>query len=529
MTPLTHSRNRMIDLQLDDKVLIGDIPYFVKKVAKGGMGLVLLLNQDSKNAPQRRSVHGLRVALKTILPHFLANKTKDMFHRELAVWAAFRHPNIVALNEILDGGPDGWVAAMDGCLGSLREHLNKSQKLSLKEATDIFGNMLDGLAYAYNRDQVLHLDLKPENVLYQWNPEKMFLGKKCWYFKLSDWGLASIKQEQLNKVIGLPRDNQMRMDTFNNVGTILYMAPERFVKGNRSSPASDTFSLGLIYLEMLIGRLPYSFRIDPVEELLSGSYFTNAQMLLRQEAVPESIQRIILDCISRNPNERPSSYEELRERTIVAYRTTNGADEICTADDPLAEWLRKPEVRQSMLFQEKEYAQKQVSNLRAAGREQDARNVVKEYLGKLLQEFKNEPQNPAHLTWFTNAAIELQELEFAKETIEAIIHLSKKYPFADLTLVYFNLGVIHHQLRSDPEKELWCYEMAINAQPLPKCNYVASQRMKAKVHLFASGPANRLMNLVLRDQHMAECRKLAPDVDFNDPSATGKFVEETQS
>ncbi len=534
MTPLTHSRGRICDLQPDDEVFIGDTPYFVKKVARGGMGLVLLMNQDSKRVPRRRNVHGLRVALKTILPDFLTDETKDMFRRELAVWTAFRHPNIVALNEILDSGPDGWVAAMDECLGSLREHLTKTKKLSLKEATDIFGNMLDGLAYAYNRDQVLHLDLKPENVLYHLHPGKILLPKvvsdsEHWYFKISDWGLASIKQEQLNKVIGLPRNSQFRMDTFNNVGTILYMAPERFVTGNRSSIASDIFSLGLIYLEMLAGRLPYSFQIDPMDELLSGSYFTNAQQLLRQEAVPESIQRIILDCISRNPDERPTSYEELRARTIVAYRTTSGAGEICTADDPLEEWSKKPEVRESMLFMEREYAAKQASNLRAAGREQDARGVAKRHLGKWLEEFKNEPQNPVHLTWLTNAAIQLQEIEFAKETIEAIIHLSEKHPFVDLTLAYFNLGVIHHQLRSDPEKELWCYEMAINAQPPPKCNHIASQRMKAKVHLFAIGPANRLMNFDLRDQHVAECRKLAPDVDFDDPSAEAKFVQETQT
>ena len=267
MTPLTHSRGRICDLQPDDEVFIGDTPYFVKKVARGGMGLVLLMNQDSKRVPRRRNVHGLRVALKTILPDFLTDETKDMFRRELAVWTAFRHPNIVALNEILDSGPDGWVAAMDECLGSLREHLTKTKKLSLKEATDIFGNMLDGLAYAYNRDQVLHLDLKPENVLYHLHPGKILLPKvvsdsEHWYFKISDWGLASIKQEQLNKVIGLPRNSQFRMDTFNNVGTILYMAPERFVTGNRSSIASDIFSLGLIYLEMLAGRLPYSFQID---------------------------------------------------------------------------------------------------------------------------------------------------------------------------------------------------------------------------------------------------------------------------
>jgi serine/threonine protein kinase len=191
MTPLTHSRGRLCDLQPNDEVLIGDTPYFVKSVAKGGMGLVFLLDQDSDRAPQRFNVHGLRVALKTILPDFLTNESKDMFHRELAVWAAFRHPNVVALNEILDGGPDGWIAAMDRCLGSLRDHLTRSNKLSLKEATNIVGDILDGLAYAYDRNQVLHLDLKPENVLYNWDIRLAMRRKEArdsekWRFMLSD-------------------------------------------------------------------------------------------------------------------------------------------------------------------------------------------------------------------------------------------------------------------------------------------------------------------------------------------------------
>src|SRR5438552_3932756 len=103
MTPLVHSRGRLFELQHGDEVLIGDTPYFVTKIARGGMGLVFLLDQDHQRAPQRLSVHRLRVALKTVLPDFLSKTSRDMFHRELAVWAAFRHPNIVALNEILDG------------------------------------------------------------------------------------------------------------------------------------------------------------------------------------------------------------------------------------------------------------------------------------------------------------------------------------------------------------------------------------------------------------------------------------------
>lgn len=324
MTPLIHSRSAIANLSVDDEVFVGEIPYLVQKVARGGMGLVFLLNRDHHKAPQKLSVHGGRIALKTILPDFLDETSIAMFHRELAVWAAFRHPNVVALNEILDGGKDGWIAAMNCCKGSLRDHINRRKVVPLKEATDIIGDILDGLSYVYDRDRILHLDLKPENVLYDGDIYRAMRHKKgpeseSWRFMLSDWGIASIKQEQLNKMIGLPFHNQAYLDTFNNMGTVLYMAPERFLRGYRSSLASDIFSLGMIYFEMLVGSLPFSMRVHPVEELLSTSYLDTAKSLLHSATIPKRIQILIMDCIAPQPEKRPSSYTELRENFASAY------------------------------------------------------------------------------------------------------------------------------------------------------------------------------------------------------------------
>jgi serine/threonine protein kinase len=217
---------------------------------------------------------------------------------------------------------------MNCCQGSLRDHINRTKRIPLKEATDIVGDILDGLTYAYERDRVLHLDLKPENVLYDWDIGLMMRRKKGrdsekWRFMLSDWGIASIKQEQLNKVIGLPRNNPACLETFNNMGTILYMAPERFLRGYQSSLASDVFSLGMIYFEMLVGTLPFSMRVHPVEELLSTSYFKMAKTLLEQEAIPRPISALILDCIAPQPQKRPCSYPGLRTRLISEYKTAN--------------------------------------------------------------------------------------------------------------------------------------------------------------------------------------------------------------
>lgn len=309
--------------------MVGDMPYTVRKAARGGMGFVLLLWQDSENTPHRMSVHGIKLALKTVLPDMADKEGVALFKRELTVWAAFRHPNIVWLNEILDGGTDGWIAAMNWCLGSLRDILNERKRLPLMEATDIIVDVLDGLAYAYQQDQVLHLDLKPENILYD-----LDIGGRAGKgsedpihtsrFMVSDWGIASIKQPKLNAIAGMPPSAQAAMRTFNNMGTLHYMAPERFREGFRSSIASDVFSLGMIYTELLTGILPFRDGIHPVQSLLSGQYYRDAEALLSRALIPKSVRAVSLSMLAAQPNDRPRDYSTLRNFVIKAYRRSNG-------------------------------------------------------------------------------------------------------------------------------------------------------------------------------------------------------------
>jgi serine/threonine-protein kinase len=69
------------------------------------------------------------------------------------------------------------------------------------------------------------------------------------------------------------------MRTFNNMGTLFYMAPERFRRGFRSSVASDMFSLGMIMLEMLVGKLPFGEEMHPVASILTTDRSTATAFL----------------------------------------------------------------------------------------------------------------------------------------------------------------------------------------------------------------------------------------------------------
>jgi serine/threonine protein kinase len=324
MTPLVHYRQSFFDLRPKDKVIITGIPYFVENAMHGGMGCVLLLCQDPNYTPSRLSNLGFKIALKAVLPESADADGIALFKRELTVWTAFQHPNIVRLLDIVDGGDAGWIAVMDWCYGSLRDILNENRTLTTRDATYIIINLISGLSCAYSQDQVLHLDLKPENTLYHFNLTPTNTAENSIFhyrFMVSDWGLSSIKQSQLNAIAGLPPTLAAAQHTFNNMGTISYMAPERFKIRFTSSISSDMFSLGLIYLEMLVGRLPLQQEIHPAETIQSGQYLAIAKDLLRSKQISKSISDIILSMISFSPMDRPSSYDNLTKAILRAWRS----------------------------------------------------------------------------------------------------------------------------------------------------------------------------------------------------------------
>lgn len=327
MTPLIHNRNSFFDLRPEDRVLIGDMHYVVEKHVQGGMGCVCMLWKDLDKSPRKMSALGLKLALKAVLPDATCVEGASLFRRELTVWSGFRHFNIIWLLEIIDGGNAGWLAAMDWCPWSLRDLLKKERRLSIEDSSFIISSILEGLAYAYGKDQVIHLDLKPENILIHLDPSKLMeiteshINNKSlnhYRFMVSDWGIASVKQLALNRVASLPLSSNSAQKTFNNVGTLLYMSPERFKEGFSSSLKSDIFSLGMIYSELLTGKLPFVNGAHPILSLITGQYIDELNRQLDSKYIPKKVKELILGMVAYNPRERISDYNVLRKELLKA-------------------------------------------------------------------------------------------------------------------------------------------------------------------------------------------------------------------
>ena len=125
---------------------------------------------------------------------------------------------------------------------SLREYLRRFGRLSEQAAVQaVMLRVLDGLHYAHQKQPpFVHGDLKPENVMVQSDPQGAII-----QVKLIDFGLTFGKQGAFS-------------------GTPPYVAPE-VLEGEPVSPASDLFAVGVMLVELLVGRPP--FWADSIKEM----------------------------------------------------------------------------------------------------------------------------------------------------------------------------------------------------------------------------------------------------------------------
>lgn len=275
------------------QVYIDDQKYDVVDIKNGGMGRVWLL-QSRKN-PSIDPIHKTRIAVKTF------DFTPDHYaiNQELNSWVALDHKNIVPLLKI--GRLNYRIAAiMPWLSGTLADEMAKKTIFSEDESIAIAIQIVEALKYAYDNYGIVHLDLKPANVLVQYqNPLRI---------QISDWGIsriaANIIQANWSAV-----DNENQYTAF-GAGTPLYMSPERFSSKWKISPKADMYSLGFIIIQLLTGVIPFRFNNqNPYHEIINGSYVDNAKGILNVKS--RNLEKLIFDCISPNIDLRPGDYKKI--------------------------------------------------------------------------------------------------------------------------------------------------------------------------------------------------------------------------
>lgn len=201
------------------------------------------------------------------------------FHREARAAAALCHRNIV---EIYDVGEedDLYYIVMEYVRGqTLKELINKRGALHYVEAVDIMKQVVSATALAHSMG-IVHRDLKPQNILVT----------DSGIVKIADFGIASI--QSLSQVT--------QTDTI--MGSLHYLAPE-IARGEKATPQSDIYALGVVFYELLRGDVPFNGE-SPVNIALKHMRDEIPSVRAYNPAIPQSVENIIIKATAKNINNR---------------------------------------------------------------------------------------------------------------------------------------------------------------------------------------------------------------------------------
>jgi serine/threonine protein kinase len=203
----------------------------LSELGEGGMAKVYLGLQEKLKR---------KVAIKILDPGLLTNKkTAERFSHEAEIAANLQHSNII---QIFDTGKidDYHYIVMEYLGESLKDRmvLFPGNQMPPGTALDIIDKMMGALDYAHWRG-VFHRDIKPDNIMFRQDSTPV----------LMDFGIALLFDLQ-DKSPRITREGLI-------LGTVDYMSPEQCRNEKEIDGRSDTYSLGVVLYEMLVGRTPY--------------------------------------------------------------------------------------------------------------------------------------------------------------------------------------------------------------------------------------------------------------------------------
>ena len=269
--------------------------YLLKdKVGAGGMATVYRA-QDQ--------VLDRVVAVKIMLPQYASDPTfAARFKQEAQAAAGLSSPYIVS---IYDWGKDGdtYYIVMEYLRGTdLKSGIRSHGALDPRKVAQIGSEIASALSVAH-KHEIIHRDIKPQNIMVL--PDGNI--------KVMDFGIARAKNSHLTQ------DN-------NVLGTAHYVSPEQ-TRGQELGPTTDIYSLGVVMYECATGQVPF----DGDDAITVAMKQVNEQPVPPSQINPnvdQTLERIILKCMEKDPANRYQTAAELRQalNDYLAGRTVEVAE-----------------------------------------------------------------------------------------------------------------------------------------------------------------------------------------------------------
>ena len=292
-----------------ERVLAGR--YRLKRlIAQGGMAEVWEAVDDILGRP---------VAVKILHSHLAADESfRERFRREAIAAARLAHPNVVAT---FDTGTDEGITfiVMELVEGStLRQVLNETGAMAPGRIVHIGAQVADALHYAH-RAGVVHRDVKPANILIC--PDGRV--------KVADFGIAkAVEESEPDR----PTPSEALTGTGSIIGTAQYLAPEQ-VDGRAVDGRTDVYALGVVLYEVLCGRPPFTGDTDMAVALKHITTTPPTPGAIRA-GIPRALEEIVLRAMSKAPESRYQSAEELRSALLSVDLRAGEATAVVAAPPP---------------------------------------------------------------------------------------------------------------------------------------------------------------------------------------------------
>jgi tetratricopeptide (TPR) repeat protein len=267
----------------------------VRELGSGAMGQVSLALDKERNQ---------LVAVKR-LHELIAVQGGARMRREFRSLSQIQHENVV---KVFDHGEENGIPYLvmefvrgqdlsqwlEGVVVTEDGQTSRVVKPGFAQIARVFAGIAAALG-AVHAQGVIHRDLKPDNVRVTQDGEA----------KLMDFGLA----KTLEGSVALTRAGAM-------VGTALYMAPEQ-CRGQQIDYRADLYAFGAVLYQALTGRVPFPGDSIVAVVMQHIQQAPQSPRAIRPE-IPESLERLCLALLAKNPGDRPSSALAVREALLLA-------------------------------------------------------------------------------------------------------------------------------------------------------------------------------------------------------------------
>ena len=250
-----------------------------RELGEGGMATVYLAD-DLK--------HHRSVALKVLKPELAAVVGAERFLAEIETTANLTHPHILPLFD--SGEADGFLFYVMPYLEgeTLKDRIEREKQLPVDEAVRIATAVANALDYAH-RHKVIHRDIKPANILIQ-DGEPV----------VSDFGIAL--------AVGAGGSDRLT-ETGLSLGTPYYMSPEQSTGDQAVGSSTDTYALGSVLYEMLVGEPPYP---GTTAQAVLGKIIAGKPVsaMEHRPSVPANVDAAVRCALEKLPADRFGSVQE---------------------------------------------------------------------------------------------------------------------------------------------------------------------------------------------------------------------------